>query len=226
MRIKICGITEQTTLKAAINLGAQAIGFVFFEKSPRHLSLDQARYLRSFVPPSCQLVAVCVNADDTFLNTLFSLVQPDSLQLHGEESPARAQEIKKRYNCEVIKAVPIETSADIIKTHAYETVADWLLLDAKPSKDATLPGGNGKVFDWQILNGVHFKKPLMLSGGLSANNVATACKIVTPQGLDVSSSLEIVPGIKDISRLIAFFAALNEIQPKIAQPYLTHNPNP
>ena len=205
--IKICGLKTPETLEAAIAAGADWVGFVFFAKSPRNVLLDEAKVLGQIVGSRAKKVALSVDADDTALADIEKALTPDLHQLHGHETPEHVAAIRARFGRPVIKAVGIAEAADLEAARAYETAADWLLLDAKPPKNAALPGGNGLPFDWQLLAGLDLQKPFMVSGGLDPSNVGEAIAISHPAGVDVSSGVEAAPGIKDPAKIRAFIEA-------------------
>lgn len=204
--IKICGLSTPDTLGAALDAGADMVGFVFFPPSPRHLSLDQARALGLQAQGRALKVALSVDADDAALDASVAAARPDLLQLHGRETPDRVRELKARFGLPVMKAIHVSSRADLAAVADYEGVADRLIFDARPPKGATLPGGNGAAFDWAILDHVATRTPWMLSGGLGPDNVEQALAHTGAQGLDVSSGVETAPGVKD-SALIARFVA-------------------
>jgi len=210
LTVKICGLRTPETLHAAIEAGADWVGFVFFPKSPRHVSLDEARALGPLVAGRAQKVALLVDAPDAMIADVIAALQPDFLQLHGHETPERVGEIKQRFGVPLIKAVGIAGQDDLIQARAYESVVDWMLYDAKPPKQAVLPGGNGVSFDWTLLKEAGKQHHFMLSGGLDADNVANALAITGAAGVDVSSGVESAPGIKDTKRIIAFMAAVRQ----------------
>ena len=207
INVKICGLTESADLPAAILAGARYIGFVFFEKSPRHLSLQDAAFMAVSVPEGVCKVALTVDADDAFLDDLLAAVPIDMLQLHGAESPARVQEVKSRYGLPVMKAVGVAGPEDLAKLDAYVKVADQILVDAKPPKGGDLPGGNGLAFDWKLIAGRRWPVPWMLAGGLTPDNVAQAIAMTGARQVDVSSGVESAPGVKDADLIASFCAA-------------------
>ncbi len=206
--VKICGLKTDETVAAALDGGASHIGFIFFEKSPRHVETDTAANLRKAALGRAQAVAVSVNADDAGLDAIVSAVQPDVLQLHGGESPERVAQVKARYGLPVMKAFAIREAADLDRIAPYRGVADRFLFDAKPPKGSELPGGNGVSFDWQLLAGLDDNVDYMLSGGLNAANIGAALKAATPRGIDISSGVESAPGEKDPELIRNFFAAI------------------
>lgn len=208
--IKICGVKTPDAIKAAIDNGAQYIGFIFFEKSPRHLEIAEAQKLRPFVKKPVRLVAVTVDADDDTIATIVQKVRPDILQLHGHETPERVRKLRATYKIPVIKAFAIRTQSDVEQVSPYRGVADMLLFDAKAPKDSLLPGGNGVAFNWSLLKLLDEDSQTVLSGGLNAQNVGEAIKIASPDILDVSSGVESAPGIKDVKLIEGFFDAVKK----------------
>lgn len=207
MRAKICGLSTRASLDAAVAAGAAYLGFVFFEKSPRNVSIEQARELALAVPDGLCKVALTVNASDAELDAILAEVPIDMLQLHGKESPARVAEVKARYGLPVMKAVGVADADDLPALNDYAKVADQLLVDAKPPKNAALPGGNGLAFDWRLIAGRRWAVPWMLAGGLTPENVAQAMQMTGAQQVDVSSGVESAPGVKDNAKIAAFCAA-------------------
>lgn len=197
LSVKICGLSRPEHVSAAAAAGAKYIGFVFFPKSPRNVSLETARNLAIDVPPGVAKVALVVNADDAFLDALTEQVPLDMLQLHGSESPARVSEIKARYGLPVMKAVGVGTASDLEALDAYGRVADQILVDTKPPKGGDRPGGNGETFDWTLIAGRRWPVPWMLAGGLTPDNVSDAIRITGARQIDLSSSVETAPGQKD-----------------------------
>ncbi len=205
--VKICGLSTRETLDAALDAGADMVGFVFFEPSPRHLELAAARELGRIADGRAVKVALTVDADDARLAGIIEALAPRILQLHGRETVARVRDIRRRFGLPVMKAVAIETAADLGGVADYATAADYILFDARAPKEATRPGGLGRAFDWQILHGLDLPVPFLLSGGLDADNVARAIAITRPHGVDVSSGVECAPGVKDVEKIRAFVAA-------------------
>ncbi|MBS1168854.1 MAG: phosphoribosylanthranilate isomerase [Proteobacteria bacterium] len=201
----ICGLSTPESLEWALSAGADLVGFVHFERSPRHLSVDAAAALSRQVAGRARTVVLTVDAEDDLLDHLVATIAPDFVQLHGRESPQRVAEVRKHVGRPVIKALGIGTAEDVAAAHAYAGVADLLLYDAKPPKDASRPGGLGVVFDWSLLESA--PSPFLLSGGLDPTNVGDAVRRVRPAGVDVSSGVESAPGQKDEARIRAFVAA-------------------
>ncbi len=206
-RVKICGLREPVHVAAAADAGATYVGFVFFAKSPRNLSVPDARSLALLVPDGVAKVALTVNATNAELDAITASVPLDMLQLHGSESPERVAEIKARYGLPVMKAVGVAERGDLAQVDLFQTVADQILVDAKPPKDAVLPGGNGLAFDWTLLLGRVWRRPWMLAGGLTPANVALAVRSTNARQVDVSSGVETTPGVKDESLIRDFIAA-------------------
>jgi phosphoribosylanthranilate isomerase len=205
--IKICGLSTRETLDVALDSGADMVGFVFFPPSPRHLALEVGRDLGQAVKRRAAKVALTVDADDTTLAGVVEALQPDLLQLHGHETPARLREIRQKFGLPVMKALPVETSADLAVLSQYRDVADRILFDARAPKDATRPGGLGAVFDWHVLENLDLALPFMVSGGLHAGNVAEAVRLTRAGGVDVSSGVERASGVKDPEMIRAFIRA-------------------
>jgi len=205
--VKICGLSTPETLDAALDAGADMVGFVFFPPSPRHLRFDVARALGQRVRGRAQKVALTVDADPAFLQSIVEALGPDILQLHGAESVAQITAIRRKFGLPVMKAVPIAVKEDLARIGTYATVADRLLFDARAPRDATRPGGLGNTFDWHLLKNVRPGVPFMLSGGLDATNIVDALRITRATGIDVSSGVERAPGVKDVDKIIAFVRA-------------------
>ena len=202
--VKICGLSTADTLDAALTAGADMVGLVFFEKSPRFVGLDHARTLAEQARGQAKIVALSVDPSDNMLAAIVRALDPDFLQLHGSESPQRVAEIRALFDIPVIKAIGVAAADDFTRANDYAEAADWLLIDAKPPKGAELPGGNGAPFDWRLASGFAPAKPWLLSGGLDAANVAEAIALSGARGVDVSSGVENAPGVKD-ARKIAMF---------------------
>ncbi len=205
--IKICGLSTEATIDAAIEAGAERVGLVFFPKSPRHVDLRHAAALASHARERAAVVALTVDADDASLADIVATVRPDMLQLHGSETPARVGDVRARFGLPVMKAVGVSTGEDLGAARAYARVADEILFDAKPPEGAVLPGGNGMAFDWHILSALDLPVPFMLSGGLDPENVGRALALTRAQAVDVSSGVEVAPGVKSADRIRAFVKA-------------------
>jgi phosphoribosylanthranilate isomerase len=211
LTLKICGLSTRETLDAALEAGADMVGFVFFPPSPRHLDLAIARDLAGQVQGRALKVALTVDADDATLADIVEALAPDMLQLHGHESVARVRDIKQRFGLPVMKVVAVETAADLASVPAYAAVADRILFDARAPKHATRPGGLGAVFDWHVLEKLDLAVPFMVSGGLNAANVADAVRLTRACGVDISSGVERLPGIKDPELIRGFIRAVRAI---------------
>jgi len=205
--VKICGLTTPEALDAALESGADLVGFVFFAPSPRNLGLEAARILGERVNGRAGKVALTVDANDEALLGIVEALKPDMLQLHGKETPDRVVQVRTRFGLPVMKALPIAERADLSPIRLYAQVADRLLFDARPPKEATRPGGLGRRFDWMLLAGIDPGVPFMLSGGLDAGNVAEALRITRAPGVDVSSGVERTPGVKDPNKIREFIRA-------------------
>ncbi len=202
--IKICGLRTPQALDAALESGADLVGFVFFPPSPRNLGLEAARVLGERVQSRAGKVALTVDATDDTLRDIVAALKPDMLQLHGKETPDRVVAVRTRFGLPVMKALPIAERADLSPIRIYAQVADRLIFDARPPKEATRPGGLGTPFDWTLLAGINPGVPYMLSGGLDAGNVTEALRITRAPGVDVSSGVERVPGEKDPAKIREF----------------------
>ena len=205
--VKICGLSTAPTLAAALDAGADMVGLVFFERSPRFTPLDRAAELVAQARGRAQIVALAVDPSDEALAAILKAVDPDMLQLHGKESPARVAEIRRRFEVATMKALGVAERGDFARADEYEDAADWLLIDAKPPKGATRPGGNGASFDWRLARDFKPRRPWLLSGGLEPANVGEAIASSGALGVDVSSGVESAPGVKDIEKIKAFAAA-------------------
>ncbi|MGN6113905.1 MAG: phosphoribosylanthranilate isomerase [Nitrobacter sp.] len=205
--VKICGLSTPATLDVALEAGADMVGFVFFPPSPRHLDLAQARELGARVRGRAGKVALTVDSDDAMLGNIVETLRPDLLQLHGKESVARIRDIKQTFGLPVMKAIGVETAADLVSLPGYAAVADRILFDARAPKHATRPGGLGMPFDWHLLENLDLEIPFMLSGGLTADNLAEALRVTRAGGVDVSSGVESAPGVKDADMIRDFIRA-------------------
>jgi phosphoribosylanthranilate isomerase len=204
--VKICGINSPEALAASLQAGADMVGFVFYEPSPRFIGLDAARQFARHCQERAEVVALTVDAPDATLEAILRRVGPAYFQLHGKESPERVAEIQETYGVSVIKAIGVAEAADLGLVQAYAD-ADALLIDAKPPAGAILPGGNGEPFDWEIVRDFSPRKPWLLSGGLTASNVAQAIKVSGARAVDVSSGVESAPGVKNPLQIAAFISA-------------------
>ena len=212
LAVKICGLSTRETLEVALDAGADMVGFVFFEASPRHVSLGTARDLGRQVKGRALKVALTVDADDATLENCIEALQPGLLQLHGDESVARMRDIRQKFGLPVMKALPVATADDLAGLPGYAAVADRILFDARAPKDATRPGGLGAPFDWHLLENLDLNLPYMVSGGLHADNVAEALRVTRAGGVDVSSGVESASGVKDPEMIKAFIRAARATQ--------------
>lgn len=211
VQAKICGLSTEAAVGAAVEGGAAFIGFVFFPPSPRNVTAEQARALCAAAPSGIRRVGLFVDADDAAIDRVLSVAPLDTLQFHGKEPPARVAQAKARWKLPVIKAVPVAEQEDLAAADRYAGVADWLLFDARPPRSGLLPGGNGLAFDWRLLTGRDFPLPWMLSGGLVAETLAEAVRLTGARAVDVSSGVESAPGVKDPGRIAAFLEAARQI---------------
>lgn len=206
MHVKICGLSTPETVAAAVDAGARYVGFVFFAKSPRNVTAAQARALAAGVPPGVMKVALVADPDDALLDEI-GAAPIDMIQLHGKETPERVAEAKARVGLPAMKAIGVADRGDLARIDDYAEVADQFLIDAKPPKDAELPGGNGLAFDWRLIANREWTRPWMLAGGLTAQNVAEAAALTGAGQIDVSSGVESAPGVKDEEMIRAFLRA-------------------
>jgi len=205
--VKICGLSTPATLDAALDAGADMVGFVFFPKSPRHVDWATARALGALARGRAQIVALSVDAGDATLKRIGEALNPDLHQLHGRETAARVRQIGELTARPTMKAIGVAAREDFSAADPYEDVADFLLIDAKPPRDATLPGGNGRPFDWRLARDFRPRRPWLLSGGLEPETVGAAIADSGARGVDVSSGVEGTPGVKDEGKIRAFVAA-------------------
>jgi phosphoribosylanthranilate isomerase len=211
--VKICGISTEDALEAAIDAGADYAGFVFFPKSPRHLSLARAADLAGQAQGRIKTVALIVNADDEAISEIMIEVRPDFLQLHGDESAGRVAAIQRLSGARIIKAVKVGSPDNIMTAGEYELAADILLFDAQPARPGALPGGNGQSFDWTWLTAATVRPNFMLSGGLNSDNVLTALRASGALAVDVSSGVETSPGKKDAALIRRFVKTAKSYEP-------------
>jgi phosphoribosylanthranilate isomerase len=212
VRVKICGLKTHEDVAAVAAAGAAYAGFNFFPKSPRYVTPDVARALASAAPEGLCKVALVVDSDNAALDAIVTGVPLDMLQLHGHETPARVAEVKARYGLPVMKVIGVAEAADLDPLLDFSLVADQILIDAKAPKDAVLPGGNGLTFDWRLLVGRKWLKPWMLAGGLTSDNVAEAVRLTGARQVDVASSVESAPGVKDAGKIAAFVEAAQGVK--------------
>ncbi len=195
LEIKVCGINDEISMNTVVKCEVDYIGLVFYKNSPRNITIDCSKNLLKLRNNLSKIVALTVNANDDFLVEIKNSVKPDYIQLHGNETPNRCFDIKNKINIPLIKGINVKNRLSLNKlTKEFEDVCDILLLDA-PSD--TLPGGNGKVFNWNILKEYKSRKKWMLAGGLNINNIKKAVNITKAPAIDISSGLEIIKGVKD-----------------------------
>jgi phosphoribosylanthranilate isomerase len=207
MLTKICGLSEAQHVAAAAKGGARYLGFVLFPQSPRSVSIEMAKALMLGVPDGLCKVILTVDPTDALLDEIVGTLPVDMLQLHGHESPDRVAAIRQKYRLPVMKAVGVADESDLPLLDDYARVADQLLCDAKPPREAVLPGGNGLAFDWRLIANRRWAVPWMLAGGLTPENVAEAIRLTRAKQVDVSSGVESAPGMKDKDKIAAFLAA-------------------
>ena len=211
VQAKICGISTPEAVSAALDGGAMWLGFVFFAKSPRNLEPDAARRLARAVRGKAKVVALMVDPDDSEVDRVAGVLRPDLIQLHGSETPARARAIGVRARAGIIKALPVSEASDLAGAGDYESVVEHLMFDAKPPKDADLPGGMGRAFDWTLLSGRRYQRPWFLAGGLDPWTLSEAVQQSGAPLVDVSSGVERGPGLKDPALIRAFLDAAKSV---------------
>ena len=216
--VKTCGLSDRPAVEAALAGGARFLGFVFFPPSPRNVAPGRAAALSAGLPEGTASVGVVVNPEDAFIDSILSEVRLDYIQLHGNESPARAQAIRARTGCRIIKAISVSQASDIERADDYGEGADLILFDAKATADDTRPGGNARTFDWRLFQAAPPPSTgWILSGGLDANNVGEAIRVTGAHAVDVSSGIEAAPGRKDPEKIGAFLAAVAAADTPVAR---------
>jgi phosphoribosylanthranilate isomerase len=209
---KICGLSSEAAVEAAIAGGAAYVGFVFYPPSPRSVIPRRAGELCAGVPASVKRVGLFVDADDVAIAEVLAAAPIDILQFHGAETPERVAQAKRRFGLPVMKAISVAGPDDVAAAARYEDAADLLLFDAKPPRRAdALPGGNGLAFDWQLIAGGKWRRPWMLSGGLTAELLPEAVRVSGARAVDVSSGVERRPGDKDPGKIRAFLKAAGRL---------------
>lgn len=193
-KVKICGMTEKETIQTAIQHKVDYLGFVFYKKSPRNLTIDQARELTKNIPPQVKKIAVLVNAKDEFIEQIKDYF--DCLQLHGHEDVKRIKELKQKFNKEIIKAIRVTDEASAKTYNLFEDEVDMLLFDS-PAMEKTAK------FDWNILTKLKIKKPYLVAGSINIDNVDEVLKY-NPYGIDVSGGLESNLGVKSKTKIVEF----------------------
>ena len=205
--VKICGINSAETADAALRAGADFVGLMFHPNSPRKVDLEQAASLAARLRGRVRIVAVLRDPSDDQIAAIKAQVNPDLIQLHGAEPPARVAAIRETFQVGLIKAIGVAEPSDLAGVGAYEESVDLFLFDAKPPAGATREGGHGTAFDWRIVSGQRIGRPWLLAGGLDAENVARAIAASNAPGVDVSSGVETAPGVKSAEKIAAFVAA-------------------
>jgi len=211
IQAKICGLNDPDAVDAAVRFGARMVGFVWFPRSPRHVAPDQAAALAARVPDDIERVGVMVDPDDAALETFVRAARLSMVQFHGHESPARLVEVAERFGVRTMKVIRVAEAADLDAAAPYEPVADYLMFDAKPPREATRPGGNAVAFDWQLLSGRTWRRPWLLSGGLDASNVKEAAATTGARIVDVSSGIEDRPGVKNPRKIREFLEIVRDL---------------
>jgi phosphoribosylanthranilate isomerase len=203
--IKICGLSQPDMLDAALEAGAAYVGLVFYEPSPRNVTIAQAQALADQARGRAAIVALTVDAPDALLRDIATRVRPDFLQAHGSETPDRVREMTELTGLPVIKAIKVREARDIGDARDYAGIAAMILFDARAPDTLAdaLPGGNGIAFDWTLLKGEN-GSPFMLSGGLDCSNIAEAIRVTGAPDVDVSSGVERAPGVKDAALIRKF----------------------
>jgi phosphoribosylanthranilate isomerase len=207
IQTKICGLTTPETVDAAIVGGATHVGFVFFSKSPRNLSVDQAAALAARVPDHVKIVGLFVDPEADFINAVRAQVTLGALQFHGDERPAFATQMGRTHGIEIWKAIPVKSAEDLKLASKFRGAVHRILYDAKPPEGSRIPGGLGVRFDWSLLTGFAHPLPWILAGGLDGRNVGAAIAATGAEFVDVSSGVETAPGIKDVDKIAAFLKA-------------------
>jgi phosphoribosylanthranilate isomerase len=210
-QVKICGLKTEAALEAALAHGADYVGLVFFPPSPRSIDPEKAKPLAVKARGRAKVVALLVDPEDALIEAVVKLVEPDMLQLHGEETAERAVAVRRRWDLPVIKAIKVATANDARLALNYRAMVDYILFDARPPEGASRPGGHGAAFDWSLLNGVKEHVPYILSGGLTPDNVADAIRATRAPIVDVSSGVESSPGEKDLALIQRFLQAAKAV---------------
>lgn len=208
---KICGLNDIEGLDAALRHGTRMVGFNGFPKSPRYVTPDRLAALAARVPDHVERVGVFVDPDDATLATWIPAGRLSIVQFHGHEPPARLQAVRERFGVQVMKVIRVAEAADLDGVAPYEPVAEWLMFDAKPPREATRPGGNAVAFDWRLLSGRSYRRPWLLAGGLDAGNVKEAVSLSGARFVDVSSGVESKPGLKDPALIRAFLETVRDL---------------
>ncbi|HEV3071391.1 MAG TPA: phosphoribosylanthranilate isomerase [Solirubrobacteraceae bacterium] len=210
-RVKVCGITRLQDAELAVELGAWALGMIFYEQSPRCCSIEQAQRIAAAMRRRVELCGVFVNAPLAEITRISELLELSMLQLHGDEGPAFCLEAARRTGAKVAKAVQVSGPGDLRDVERFHV--DYHVLDARPkaADKQGLRGGTGETFDWTLLATRRSKVPLILSGGLGPGNVAEAIRVAHPFAVDTASGTEVAPGCKDPGKLRDFFAEVRQV---------------
>ncbi len=212
IQIKICGVNTAQAIDAAVAHGATHVGLVFFPKSPRNVSPEEAAALTARLPSHVRAVGLFVDPDAAFIDAVRAQVTLQVLQFHGEERPAFTARMGQQHGLEIWKAIPVKTSQDLKLASKYRGAVHRILFDAKTPDGAALPGGMGMRFDWEMLRGYQSPLPWGLAGGLNPGNAAEALRITGANLLDTSSGVESVPGVKDVAKIAAFCQAVQHYE--------------
>lgn len=208
VKVKICGVRTPAIVDVAAEAGADYVGLVFFPRSPRYIEPDVARPLAEHAFGRIETVAVLVDPDDALLDRILTTVRPSVLQLHGNETSDRVAAIRARSGLRTIKAIGIASAGDVAKAAPYRGIADLILFDAKAPAASDVPGGHGLAFEWHVLGGLSAQRPFALSGGLDPDNVWEAVATTGASMVDVSSGVEVAPGVKDAGLVRRFVQAV------------------
>ncbi len=211
VQVKICGLKDKQAIQCAVDSGADYLGFIFFPPSPRYVVPEECESLAEDITRTVKKVAVVVDAEDDLLSDIIDYLDPDYLQLHGNESLERVQYLKTTFAVPLIKAITVKSAQDLENTKKYEDFVEMFLFDAKAPEGADLPGGNGIAFDWKLLSEIKITKPWMLSGGLNSANVQEAIEQTNAKIVDVSSGVESSKGVKDLQRIEEFIKTVKNI---------------
>jgi phosphoribosylanthranilate isomerase len=213
VKVKICGVRTPSIVNAAVDAGADYVGFVFFPKSPRTIAPEAARPLAELAFGRIETVAVLVDPDDAFIDEILTTVRPSLLQLHGSETPDRLAAIRRHSGLRTIKAIGVAGADDVAKAATYWGIADMIMFDARAPAGSDIPGGHGLAFDWSALAGLRAERSFALSGGLDPDNVWEALITTGADMVDVSSGVERAPGEKDEALVREFIQAARARRP-------------
>ena len=211
--VKICGLKSEEAVEAAVEGGAQYVGFVFFPGSPRSVTAARAAQLAALVPSDVTKVGLFVDADDETLHAVLRVAKLDLLQLHGRETSKRVAAIKAKFKIPVMKVIGVGAVSDLDRVGTFEAVADQLLFDARPPEGASRPGGLAQAFDWTLLQGREFQLPWLLAGGLTVDTLEEAVLASGATAVDVSSGVEEREGVKSPTMIRAFLDRARELDP-------------